>query len=80
MLTPPSIIDSLTSPSDIQLDETIKLVIECHAQGNPKPVIRWQREDGAAIKAHSKGNQLIFNRISRGEYDVMEYLIPLNDN
>ncbi len=46
---PPDIVDDKSS-SDTLANEGMRVILECQARGNPKPIISWKREDEKPIK------------------------------
>jgi len=49
VVVPPDITDDLSS-SDTLATEGMRVVLNCHAEGNPTPAIAWMREDGKQIR------------------------------
>lgn len=49
LAVPPDILDDLSS-SDTLATEGMRVVLNCHAEGNPAPAISWRREDGKKIR------------------------------
>lgn len=47
---PPNIVDTNSSKSNIVVREKDNVTLSCRADGFPKPVIKWRREDTQYIE------------------------------
>ena len=52
-LVPPDIVDDESS-SDTLAKEGMRILLNCHARGNPAPTISWVRVDGKPIRICSR--------------------------
>ena len=60
IITPPEIVDAKSS-GDVTVREGSPASLRCVAEGSPKPVVTWQREDGRSISGGGATGQLGYN-------------------
>lgn len=49
-----------TRPKDIAVTKSDRIVLTCHANGNPSPTISWSKESGSIRPGHAtSGNNLV---------------------
>ena len=65
---PPDILDDMSS-SDTLATEGMRVVLNCHAEGNPSPAIVWRREDGKKIRVCSN----LSGRTKECKEDLVHY-------
>eukprot|EP00093_Oithona_nana_P010321 10321.XXX_106056_119614_1 [CDS] Oithona nana genome sequencing. len=66
VLIPPEI-DDLKTSSDVHVNENDEALLECHANGHPKPDIKWLREDKANFTVYDRNNKRMIVSSYRGE-------------
>ena len=54
----PPDIDSRRTSGDVEAKIGSTVSLECHADGYPKPIITWRRENGKKIKIRSKNGRM----------------------
>uniref|UniRef100_T1IE79 Ig-like domain-containing protein n=1 Tax=Rhodnius prolixus TaxID=13249 RepID=T1IE79_RHOPR len=54
ILVPPNIVDSDSTPSWLTVAEGDDVLLICKAEGRPRPVISWRREDYLPIRTQGR--------------------------
>lgn len=65
-LVPPEI-DDLKTSSDVHVNEGDEASLECHANGHPKPEIKWLREDKANFTVYDRNNKRMIGKHGRNK-------------
>ena len=63
LVSVPPEIDDLKTSSDVYVNEGDEASLECHANGHPKPQIKWLREDKANITIYDRNNKRMIGEI-----------------
>ena len=58
----PPEIDDLKTSSDVHVNENDEALLECHANGHPKPDIKWLREDKANFTVYDRNNKRMIGK------------------
>ena len=58
----PPEIDDLKTSSDVHVNEGDEAILECHANGHPKPEIKWLREDKANFTVYDRNNKRMIGK------------------
>jgi len=66
VLIPPEI-DDLKTSSDVHVNEGDEAKLECHANGHPKPKIKWLREDKGNFTVYDRNNKRMIVSDYHGE-------------
>ncbi|XP_073990282.1 lachesin-like isoform X2 [Rhodnius prolixus] len=73
ILVPPNIVDSDSTPSWLTVAEGDDVLLICKAEGRPRPVISWRREDYLPIRTQGRevlvyqGSVLSLTRVGRSD-------------
>ena len=62
MFSVPPEIDDLKTSSDVHVNEGDEALLECHANGHPKPDIKWLREDKANFTVYDRNNKRMIGK------------------
>ena len=62
LLSVPPEIDDLKTSSDVHVNENDEALLECHANGHPKPDIKWLREDKANFTVYDRNNKRMIGK------------------
>ena len=62
VLSVPPEIDDLKTSSDVHVNENDEALLECHANGHPKPDIKWLREDKANFTVYDRNNKRMIGK------------------
>ena len=55
-------IDDLKTSSDVHVNEGDEARVECHANGHPKPKIKWLREDKGNFTVYDRNNKRMIGK------------------
>ena len=55
-------IDDLKTSSDVHVNEGDEARVECHANGHPKPKIKWLREDRGNFTVYDRNNKRMIGK------------------
>ena len=58
----PPEIDDLKTSSDVHVNEGDEARVECHANGHPKPKIKWLREDRGNFTVYDRNNKRMIGK------------------
>ena len=70
----PPEIDDLKTSSDVHVNEGDEATLECHANGHPKPDIKWLREDKENFTVYDKQNKRMIGKKSSNSI-IMKALV-----
>ena len=59
----PPEIDDLKTSSDVHVNEGDEARVECHANGHPKPKIKWLREDRGNFTVYDRNNKRMIGKL-----------------
>ena len=72
----PPEIDDLKTSSDVHVNEGDEATLECHANGHPKPDIKWLREDKENFTVYDKQNKRMIGKKSSNSI-IMKALVSI---